>query len=148
MDYKWEYSTRSVKGILYNIHRIKEERYHGSEHAQVLYADITTAINKAGLSDRQKAVIGVVFIEDMTQTQAAAVLGISQQAIEQNITTAARKIASFLNGIPVTKSVNEKRPMAIRLLDKGYKPREAAAKLGIDVKLIYYWNHERKKHAS
>lgn len=145
MDYKWEYSTRSVKGILSNIHRIKEELYRESKHAQVIYADISTTIKEVGLADKQKMVIGELYFKDLTQQEAAANLGICQQALNQNITAACRNIASFLNSISFTKTANKKRPMAYRLLDKGYTAKETAAKLGVNVNTIYTWNHQTEK---
>ncbi len=142
---RWEYSTKAVKTIFQNWYMIREERFHGKESAMAIFTDITRATKKVGLTNKQKAAIYEFYLKGLTEQEAAANLEISQQSLNQTITKAARNIASFLNGVPITNSLDGKRPIVYNLLDKGYTPKEAAAKAGVNVKTVYYWNSQRKK---
>jgi len=56
--------------------------------------DLHSAINSAGLSDRQVEAIAFVYGFDITQAQAARQMGISQQAVAKMLDEAAEKMAA------------------------------------------------------
>lgn len=57
-----------------------------------LSIDVQDALNNAGLTDRQRQAIGLVFFENMTQEQAGAELGVTQQAIDRYLRFALEKL--------------------------------------------------------
>ena len=56
--------------------------------------DLHTAIDKARLSRRQAEAVAFVYGLDLTQSEAAEVMDVTQQAVAKYIDEAARKIAT------------------------------------------------------
>jgi DNA-directed RNA polymerase specialized sigma24 family protein len=56
--------------------------------------DLATAIDRAGLTDRQRQALALVYFEDLTQVDAAERMKITQQAVTIYLDSAAKKIAS------------------------------------------------------
>lgn len=55
--------------------------------------DLHSALESAGLTERQAEAIGWVYGLDVTQTEAARQMGITQQAVEQFVNGAAQRVA-------------------------------------------------------
>lgn len=83
-----------VKALLRDRHRIAERRYKGDTAASDILIDLHSAINSAGLTERQTEAIAWVYGLDLTQKDAAALMGISQQAVALFADEAAQKIAA------------------------------------------------------
>ncbi|GAA0840547.1 hypothetical protein GCM10008915_36300 [Bifidobacterium pullorum subsp. gallinarum] len=83
-----------VKALLRDRHRIGERRYKGDTAASDIIIDLHSAINSAGLTDRQTEAIAWVYGVDLTQKDAAALMAVSREAITQFIGEAAAKIAA------------------------------------------------------
>lgn len=60
------------------------------------YLDLYSAIENADLTDRQRQAIDLVYFEDMTQTVAADVMGVSQPNVNAYIDAGIRKMREYL----------------------------------------------------
>lgn len=89
-------TVRGILALLNNIHHVRELRFYSGDYdASILLIDFERAMIRAGLTRRQRQVIDLVFEKGLTQTEAAAVLGITQQAVNDHILSAARRIANY-----------------------------------------------------
>jgi DNA-directed RNA polymerase specialized sigma subunit len=83
-----------VKALLRDRHRIAERRYKGDTAASDILIDLHSAINSAGLTERQTESIAWVYGRDITQARAAAIMGIAQKNVSELIDAAAVKLAN------------------------------------------------------
>lgn len=60
------------------------------------YIDLYDALENAGLTDRQRQVIDLVYFDNLTQEEAASVLGITQQAVAKHESAALTKLREYL----------------------------------------------------
>lgn len=60
------------------------------------YTDLYDALENAGLTDRQRQVIDLVYFDNLTQEEAASVLGITQQAVAKHESAALTKLREYL----------------------------------------------------
>lgn len=69
---------------------------------EALEGEITVAelLEGAKLTDRQRQAIELVYFEDMTQEQAAKVMGVGQDVISRNISVSIKKIKKLVRNIP------------------------------------------------
>lgn len=96
-NYNVKYALNDVAGVkslLRDRHRIASRRFRGDTAASDILIDLHSAIESAGLTDRQAEAIALVYGLDVTQTEAARVMGITQQAVAQFTEEAAEKIAA------------------------------------------------------
>lgn len=95
-QYTQKYALNTVEGVkllLADRHRIGERRFRGDTAASDILIDLDNAIWRAFLTDRQAEAIAYVYGLDMTQTDAAAAMGIAQKNVRELIEAACRKIA-------------------------------------------------------
>ncbi|MDR9852916.1 sigma factor-like helix-turn-helix DNA-binding protein [Paenibacillus sp. VCA1] len=83
-----------VKALLRDRHRIAERRFRGDTAASDIIIDLHSAIESAGLTERQAEAIAWVYGRDLTQKTAAAIMGIAQQNVAAAVDRAAEAIAS------------------------------------------------------
>lgn len=83
-----------VKKLLRDRHRIGARRFRGDTAASDILIDLHTAIDKARLSRRQAEAVAFVYGLDLTQSEAAEVMDVTQQAVAKYIDEAVRKIAA------------------------------------------------------
>lgn len=83
-----------VKALLRDRHRIGARRFKGDTAASDILIDLHSAIESAGLTDRQAEAVAWVYGRDLTQTEAARIMGVSQQAVAQFTDEAAERIAA------------------------------------------------------
>jgi len=60
------------------------------------YLDLYRAIDSAGLTDRQRQAIELVYFEGMTQEDAGGIMGVSQQAVDRYLQFSYEKIRSLV----------------------------------------------------
>jgi len=82
-----------VRRLLRDVHALHERQYAGDYDAVVLLADLETAIERAGLTERQRQALALVYGADMTQEKAGEQLGISREAVKIYVESATKKIA-------------------------------------------------------
>ncbi|MFD1267589.1 RNA polymerase subunit sigma [Paenibacillus motobuensis] len=87
-------TAAGVKSLLRDRHRISSARFKGDTAASDILLDLNSAIYNAGLTDRQTETIALVSGFDLTQTEAARVMKISQQAVAKMYDEAAEKLAA------------------------------------------------------
>ncbi|MBU9705899.1 DUF134 domain-containing protein [Paenibacillus sp. AK121] len=83
-----------VRSLLRDRHRISSARFRGDTAASDILIDLHSAINSAGLTERQTEAIAWVYGVDLTQEKAAAIMGITQQAVAKMADEAVEKIAA------------------------------------------------------
>ncbi|WP_338532588.1 DUF134 domain-containing protein [Paenibacillus peoriae] len=82
-----------VRSLLRDRHRISSARFRGDTAASDILIDLHSAINSAGLTERQTEAIAWVYGVDLTQEKAAAIMGIARPTLIEHIETAEEKIA-------------------------------------------------------
>ncbi len=95
LEAKYPLNTpEGVFALLSNIHRVANDRLYKSDFDAVdLILDLYFTSRKVTLTGRQAEAVHLIFIKDLTQTQAAHKMGISQQAVQQHLWAAVRRIA-------------------------------------------------------
>lgn len=58
-----------------------------------MLVDLTTAIEKAGLTERQREALTLVYFEDLSQVEAGKRMGATKQTINRLVTVATAKVA-------------------------------------------------------
>jgi DNA-directed RNA polymerase specialized sigma24 family protein len=95
-DGAYALSTASgVKQLLGDYHAFKARQYLGDYEAVVVLADLAEAVRLAGLTERQRQALALVYDEDLTQVEAGKRIGVTQQAIEYYIGEATERIADI-----------------------------------------------------
>lgn len=95
--YTQSYALNTAKGVaalLRDRHRISERRFRGDTAASDIIIDLHSAIESAGLTERQAESIAWVFALDLTQTKAAQIMGIAQKNVNEYIGVACERIAA------------------------------------------------------
>lgn len=87
-------SAAGVKKLLRDRHYVSSARYNGDTDASAILIDLHSAINSAGLSATQTEAVALVSGMDLTQQEAAKVMGITRQAVAQSYDAACEKIAA------------------------------------------------------
>jgi len=82
-----------VKALLRDRHKLASRRFSGDMAASDIIIDLHSAMNTAGLTERQTEAIALVYGMDLTQKDAAAIMGVSREAVTQFIDGATEKIA-------------------------------------------------------
>jgi DNA-directed RNA polymerase specialized sigma subunit len=98
--YEQSYALNTAKGVamlLRDRHRISERRFKGDTDASCIIIDLHSAIESAGLTERQAESVAWVYGQDLTQTEAARIMGVSQQAVKQSIDAAAERISTVFS---------------------------------------------------
>lgn len=83
-----------VKALLRDRHRISSARFSGDYNACDILIDLHSAINSAGLTERQTEAIAWVYGVDLTQKDAAALMGVGQDSVSDFVNGAAERIAA------------------------------------------------------
>lgn len=87
-------TAAGVKLLLRDRHRISSARFRGDYAAADILLDLHSAIYNAGLTDAQTEAVAWVSGADMTQKQAAEIMGMTQQAVAKTYDAACEKIAA------------------------------------------------------
>ncbi|NYV67580.1 DUF134 domain-containing protein [Bacillus sp. Gen3] len=86
-------SADGVKLLLGDYNALTQRRYAGDYAACDILIDLETAIERAGLTDRQREALRLVFVGEYTQVETAQALGVSKQTVNRLIAVAAAKVA-------------------------------------------------------
>lgn len=97
-NYTQKYTLSNAKGVallLRDRHRIHSRQYYAGDFAAIdILTDLHSAMNSAGLTDRQTEAIAWVYGKDITQTDAARIMSVSQQAVQQALESGCERIAA------------------------------------------------------
>lgn len=92
---KYSLSTAAgVKSLLRDRHRIAARRFKGDTAASDILIDLHSAINSAGLTDRQTEAVAWVYGADVTQAKAAEIMGCAQKNVSETLDAAVEKVAA------------------------------------------------------
>jgi DNA-directed RNA polymerase specialized sigma24 family protein len=95
-DGAYALSTASgVKQLLGDYHAFKARQYLGDYEAVVVLADLAEAVRLAGLTERQRQALALVYDEDLTQVEAGKRLGIAQKNVSEAVDRACEAIADI-----------------------------------------------------
>lgn len=84
-----------VKSLLRDRYRIAARRERGDYAACDILIDLNSAIESAGLTERQTEAVALVYGKwQLTQTEAAGVMGIAQKNVSEYLDVACERIAS------------------------------------------------------
>jgi DNA-directed RNA polymerase specialized sigma24 family protein len=90
------HTSDGVKKLLRDWNKLHNDAYGGSDYdALVMLLDLKTAIERATLTDKQREVLSLVYVEDMLQEDVAADMGIEQNTVSGYVNNAANKIATI-----------------------------------------------------
>lgn len=78
--------------LLQNCHYISSRRFSGDYGACDTLIDLSRAIWQARLTDRQREVVTCIYEGNMTQSEAARAMNVSQEAVHKTLTAAHRRI--------------------------------------------------------
>ncbi|NOU98466.1 sigma factor-like helix-turn-helix DNA-binding protein [Paenibacillus planticolens] len=111
--YTQSYALNTAKGVaalLRDRHRISERRFRGDTAASDIIIDLHSAIETAGLTERQAESVAWVYARDLTLESAGEIMGVTKQAVKDAVSIASEKIATVFqrwNYGEVTVEVNE-----------------------------------------
>ncbi|MBA9027539.1 sigma factor-like helix-turn-helix DNA-binding protein [Peribacillus huizhouensis] len=88
-------NPEGVRLLLGDYHALLGRQYQGDYSAVDILTDLAAAIERAGLTVRQRQALRLVYEEDLTQKDAGASMGVSQQAIDIYVDNAIEKIAEI-----------------------------------------------------
>jgi RNA polymerase sigma factor (sigma-70 family) len=86
-------NRESVRLLLSDYHALDSRRFKGDYAASDLLIDLHTAIERAGLTERQREVLDYVYFRQYNQTETARELGIKQTHVSRHLAVAESKIA-------------------------------------------------------
>jgi len=94
-DYPGLHTSTGVKALLRDYTKLRRNAYDkGDYDALVMAIDLEAAIEAARLTEKQREVLRLVYIEGLTQEEAAGEAGIGQNTVSERITASAVKIAN------------------------------------------------------
>lgn len=102
-------TPQGVNAFLANLSFIKSAAYDKSDFdAMNMLVDFETAFAKVKMTKRQKQAVELVHFKNLTQKEAGAIMGISQQAVGQLIQAVATKISEqYTNDLIVKEGGND-----------------------------------------
>ena len=89
------HSPAQVKRLLRDYHALKARQYDGDYDAVILLVDLERAIELAGLTERQREALRLVYYEDLTQADAGWEMGLARETIKTYADSAIKKIAEI-----------------------------------------------------
>ncbi|MFF2886663.1 sigma factor-like helix-turn-helix DNA-binding protein [Paenibacillus sp. NPDC057967] len=87
-------TAAGVKALLRDRHRIGARRYKGDTAASDILIDLHSAINSAGLTDRQTEAVALVYGADATLEKAGEIMGCTKQGVKAFVDGAAERVAA------------------------------------------------------
>jgi RNA polymerase sigma factor (sigma-70 family) len=86
-------NPQNLRILLGDYHALKIRRFNGDTAASDILIDLATAIAMAGLTDRQRQALRLVYEEDLTQEEAGKRLNIAQKNVSEALDRALENIA-------------------------------------------------------
>ncbi|KXZ17732.1 sigma factor-like helix-turn-helix DNA-binding protein [Bacillus nakamurai] len=93
-DYKLN-DSEGVRSLLRDYHKLCHSRINGDYAASDILLDLEDAIDAAMLTALQKRALTLIYIEDLTQREAADEMGIERSVVSKHVTAAVNKIAEI-----------------------------------------------------
>ncbi|MED3649968.1 sigma factor-like helix-turn-helix DNA-binding protein [Heyndrickxia sporothermodurans] len=82
-----------IKRLLRDYNALKERRFAGDYAACDILVDLERAIERAGLTDRQREALRLVFAGQLTQEEAGEALGCTKQTVNRLVNVGTTKVA-------------------------------------------------------
>lgn len=141
---------RALKKAYRVIHKLEQRSiYSGDSASAIVLVDLMSAIegNESVLTGKQSEAMKMVLIEDITESEAASMLGISQQALHYRIKAALLRIRKYLiSGYiqPKPPSFSDEQNDGLKdLYGQGASDKEIAIILNLPVRRVQnkirYW---------
>jgi DNA-binding CsgD family transcriptional regulator len=86
--------TYGVQNLFHDIHDLRQNRFAGTDTTflSCILIDFERLVRKARLTQRQSDAIFYHFELDLSQSEVAEIMGVSQQAVSKHVDTVVRKI--------------------------------------------------------
>lgn len=81
--------------LLGDWHALRLRRFNGDTAASDILIDLETAIERAGLTNRQRQALTLVYFEDLTQEEAGKRMGLARESVKTYVENALDKIAEI-----------------------------------------------------
>ena len=95
----FEYTFLAVVGLLSKYDDMTQDaQYSGCISHHVYKMDVDTIIDKANITDKQRNIVVMHYIEGYTQEEIAKTLGITQQGVFNSLTGVKKRIEKVLKG--------------------------------------------------
>lgn len=92
-------TAEGVHTLLTDYHRNHaSETYGGDLSATIARIDLESALNSRALTPRQRQVVALYYIAELTGEQTAQIIGVSRQAVEKSLKKACESLAAEVNG--------------------------------------------------
>jgi RNA polymerase sigma factor (sigma-70 family) len=86
-------SPAGLRILLSDYHALTQRRYAGDTAASDVLIDLATAVELAGLTNRQRQALELVYGEDLTQVEAGKRMGIAQKNVSEALDRALEAVA-------------------------------------------------------
>lgn len=86
-------SAVGLRILLSDYHALKLRRFNGDTSASDILIDLHTAIDHAGLTDRQRQALELVYFEDLTQEEAGKRMGLDKRGVNNLLDRALEAIS-------------------------------------------------------
>lgn len=81
--------------LLGDYNALKLRRFNGDYAASDILIDLDTAIDRAGLTERQRQALRLVYFDDLTQEEAGKRMGLAKDSVNHLINRAAKAITEI-----------------------------------------------------
>ncbi|QYG88327.1 sigma factor-like helix-turn-helix DNA-binding protein [Bacillus atrophaeus] len=88
-------NAEGVKLLLADYQKFVSRKRCGDYAAAEVLIDVHTALDYAGLTDRQRQAIELVYFDELTQTEVGERMGIARDVVSRHCTAACDKIAGI-----------------------------------------------------
>jgi RNA polymerase sigma factor (sigma-70 family) len=86
-------NPQNLRILLGDYHALKLRRYNGDTSASDILLDLATAVAMAGLTDRQRQALRLVYEEDLTQEEAGRRMGLDKPGVNNLLDRAIEAIS-------------------------------------------------------
>jgi DNA-directed RNA polymerase specialized sigma24 family protein len=86
-------NPQNLRILLGDYHALKLRRFNGDTAASDILIDLATAIAMAGLTDRQRQALRLVYEEDLTQEEAGKRMGVNRIVVLEHVEKAIEAIS-------------------------------------------------------
>lgn len=88
-------SPVGLRILLSDLHALKSRQYQGDYDATLILIDLANAIELAGLTERQRQALTLVYGEDLTQAEAGKRMGLDKRGVNNLIDRAIGAVAEI-----------------------------------------------------
>jgi len=133
---------RALKAAFKNMVRLEQQAIYGSDSAALtIISDLQRILERDQkvLTERQREVVMLVLVEDLTEEVVGGMLGISQQSVHYRLKGGLNRIREYLLTGNIRKDLSlceEQNKRLIEMYSQGYSNKEIAIELKIPIRRV------------